>query len=479
MIVTIAFDVLNYVEVMEAWPIKFGDTTFLIERDGNVLKRVCLSFSGVGLEHAPRLTSASDAEAHLQIGGDDYIVRARKAIMNWQAVVSGMQVISLDYDCYEMRFHAETFEEHSKISVHSLKTDYDKSLNASCDFEQIGRAFCVGQISDDRIESTAHFRDGRIAFASGRYVDAYNNMFLFIETRYCDGKTSLHQQVNLLINRHELCEIIENNHQLFLNSPSLSEGGSGLHLFKTGDGIKEKIQSLVLLRGRLRHHSLKSPMRWDPNDQEKYKDPARFLSAVVGDIVMKESVGDIYSPAALAKFKEISTSTGFETKLTLMTYRTKREPALTLNISFPTTVVSSRLCLNTVREAIKACEKSGQLADTVRFEAIHGRTGLHLLSLEFGVWAYTDLQSIVCETPNGSIRCSFEIFQSGSVVKHEFSLPAPKINLGIRDLWIILNRTFDHIEERDPTTRIIFLQLFINERRTPMATYRVGAIVKN
>ena len=47
MIVTVAFDVKNHVEVMEGWPMKLGNTTFFLEREANVIKRVCAAFSGV------------------------------------------------------------------------------------------------------------------------------------------------------------------------------------------------------------------------------------------------------------------------------------------------------------------------------------------------------------------------------------------------------------------------------------------------
>ncbi|MGY4399195.1 hypothetical protein ACVWZA_004408 [Sphingomonas sp. UYAg733] len=162
MIVTVAFDVKNHVEVMEGWPIKTGEMTFFLEREANVLKRVCLAFSGVDMAHAPNVQPASSeaAHPHITINGGGYVVLARRNIMNWQAVVSGIQIVDLDYDNYELRFHGENVDEDAKIHIKSFRSNYDLSLNHECDFEQIGRAFCVGKISDDRIESTSHFREG-------------------------------------------------------------------------------------------------------------------------------------------------------------------------------------------------------------------------------------------------------------------------------------------------------------------------------
>ena len=178
MIVTVAFDVKNHVEVMEGWPIKTGSTTFFLEREANVLKRVCLAFSGVDVAQAPHVQPAgSETEIpHITITGGKHASLARKSIMNWQAVVSGQQIVDLDYDNYELRFRAEEFSEEASIHIKSFRSNSDNLLNRECDFEQIGRAFCVGPISDDRIESTSHFREGRLAYGAGRYIDAYNNM---------------------------------------------------------------------------------------------------------------------------------------------------------------------------------------------------------------------------------------------------------------------------------------------------------------
>lgn len=477
MIVTVSFDVKNHVEVMEGWPIEIGDMTFFLEREENTLKRVCVAFSNVGIEHAPSITASVGGVdlPKLEIRGGGYTTIAIKKVMNWQAVVSGPQIIDIDYDSYELRFHPENISEEPLIHIKSFKSGSDR-LNHACDFEQIGRAFCVEQISDDRIESTSHYREGRIAFEAGRYVDSYNNMFLFLETRYCDGKTGNDKQTELLLKQRGLCDALERIYTEFSTQDILSQRKK-FDLFNIEDDARQKIKTLVLLRGKLRHHSLKSPHRWDPNKQNEYESAARFLSALVGDIVVKESLEDIYSPAALKKFKDISISTGHETKIKLVTHRINRERTLALDMSYPTTVISSSLCLVTVRNAIDACEKDGQLSDTVRFEAT--QADLELLSLDFDVWAYTQTRSIETEKPIGAVRCSFEHYSAGAIAQHAFSIPVKGHKLTISDVWRLLRVSFDHIEKRDPTTRIMRLKLFLGDGTKAIVAYRVGALVKN
>src|SRR3546814_6934426 len=112
---------------------------------------------------------------------------------------------------------------------------------------------------------------------------------------------------------------------------------------------------------------------------------------------------------------------------------------------------------------MQACEKEGQLTDTVRFEATHSQTGLELFSLEFDVWAYTQTRLIKTEKPIESVRCSFEHFRAGIIMRHEFSIPVQGHKLGILDVWNLLRFSFDHIEQRDPTTRIMRLTLCLND----------------
>lgn len=479
MIVTVAFDVKNYVEVMDGWPIKTGNTTFFLEREANVLKRVCLAFSGVNVAQAPNVQPArSEAEIpHITITERDHASLARKIIMNWQTVVCGQQIVDLDYDNYDLRFRAEDVSEETSIHIKSFRSNPNSALNQECDFEQIGRAFCVGPISDDRIESTSHFREGRLAYGAGRYIDAYNNMYLFLETRFCDGKTGNEKQTDLLLSQVELCQAVEDSATAF--GRQRSTGVSAFDLFKPMDTTRDKIRALVLLRGKLRHHSLKSPQRWDPNKQNEYEGAARFLSAVVGDIVIKESIADIYEPAALQMFRDISVATHHETKIKVNTHRLNKERMLVLDMSYPTTVVSSKLCLSALRSAVQACEKEGQLGDTVRLHASSGRSRLELFLLDFDVWAYTQNRAIETKDPIVSVRCGFEHYQAGFIVRHEFSIPIPGNKLSILDVWKLLRDCFDHIEERDPRTRTMSLELYLRDGDKAFAAYRVGAQVNN
>lgn len=478
MILTIAYDVKNYVEVMESWPISDGGMTFFVETDDNVLKRVCVSFRDVGIEHAPNFTPSLSADdtALLKVTGGIYATKARKSIMSWQTVICGVQVVDLDFDHYEIRFRAQNFEEDSNISITKFKVNSDHSLNNRCDFEQIGRAFCAGDVEDSRIELTSHFREGRLAYVAGRYVDSYNQMFLFLESRYCKGKTDAKQQARFLSSNSTLCEIIEKREKEFKSGSNME---SEFKLFDGCKNITDKITNLIKLRGKLRHHNINSPNRWDPNKQLEHKLAALFLGAVVGDIVISETMDSLYSETCLKRFSEISIASGNSIDLNVFTKRLEQKEFLSLNLNYPTTVVSTQLCLTALRTTIKKCHECGQLSDTVNLDATQNKTGLELFTVQFGMWAYTRSRSFEAKAPIDIIRCSFEHLNSGIVVKDEFSIPINERILTIPKVWEMLSSSFNHIERRDPSVRILSLKLMTNFSSNPIVTYRVGVSVRH
>lgn len=60
MIITIAFSVKNYVEVMESWPIKIDNLIFTLERKDNIVQKVCVSFPNIAIENAPPNSAACE-----------------------------------------------------------------------------------------------------------------------------------------------------------------------------------------------------------------------------------------------------------------------------------------------------------------------------------------------------------------------------------------------------------------------------------
>jgi len=464
---------------MESWPITIDDVTFSLTREGNFVKQVVVTFSNIRVDQAPTIEEG-DSGGNLPtitIPASGCLQSARQKVLSWQTVVSGLQIYDIDFDSHDLRFHPETIAEEDKVAISHFRGS-TADLSAAYDFEQIGRAFCAGAIPSDRIESTSHYRDGRLAFQAGRNIDAYNNMFLFLESRYCNGKTEAKQQVSLLLKSIPFTRALKNN----ISDQKARTAYRSKHLdaiFAPNTPLIDQVKHIVKLRGRLRHHSLKSPHRWDPNNQAEYQPPARFLSALVSDIIIEESLADIYAPANLEAFRELSVKSGFETKLMVKTHRQKKESTLQAEMSFPTTVISSHICRTALLRTLQLCRESGQLEDTTKLDATSQSDGLELFVTELGIWAYTETQNIILPKGEGILTCEFEHFKMQRIVKDRFTIGLKMSEVNILASWTYLKRCLDHIEEVDPTTRIMCLKLSIGNQSRPILNYRVGSQVLN
>ena len=198
----------------------------------------------------------------------------------------------------------------------------------------------------------------------------------------------------------------------------------------------------------------------------------------MANIVIAESVADIYSSDAMKKFRDISVTTGFESKIQVHCRRLEPERYLSLDISYPTTVISSQICLTTLRNALSQCEKSGQLADTIIIEAAHGVSGLELFIAELHIWAFTEARSFSMENGD-AIDCIFEHFRAGIVMKDQFSIPVKEGVFNISAAWQMIKFCFDRIEKIDPTTRVLSLKLIQKKIKRTILKYQVGAQVKH
>jgi hypothetical protein len=66
------------------------------------------------------------------------------------------------------------------------------------------------------------------------------------------------------------------------------------------------VKEIVELRGHLRHHSLGSPKRWDPNDQERFDLEARFLAMTAHDIAFPKATLLVWQEQYVKSFSEMA-----------------------------------------------------------------------------------------------------------------------------------------------------------------------------
>lgn len=279
----IKFAVRNELRISKPWPIKAELKCFIETRDGGYISHVGVMFEGVPAEEAPTFTKTPGAIAKGTISlKGNRLQEAVQTVRAWQSLLASYAIVDLDFDNISQEFKAESDAERDRILISSFSSSRsDPASKVIHDFSIFGRAFLAVGRGFDIIESMAFFIEGRKALAADRAIDAYNYFYLFLESRFKLKHKNRIAAEQLLV-RDEFCRAID----VIVDDPMLQKlaEGTTLCLEKWGQDNGAVVLEIVELRGRLRHHSIGDPNRWNPTEQQKYRAEAVFLAAVCGEI---------------------------------------------------------------------------------------------------------------------------------------------------------------------------------------------------
>jgi hypothetical protein len=191
MIFSIAFPILNKVQVKHPWPVSVGNQTFFIKTKDELATAVGIQYSGVSIDVAPVFEKAAlpGGTAQIKLGSSAHSIVAERDLRAWQSLLTAYVLIDIDFDSPTLEFRPENDDEKSRIVIHNFSRTKNEIVRGSVEFGILGRAFLGREKGRDLIEVMALFREANKALFSERYIDAYNQFYLFLETQFCEGQT--------------------------------------------------------------------------------------------------------------------------------------------------------------------------------------------------------------------------------------------------------------------------------------------------
>ncbi|WP_156908852.1 hypothetical protein [Bradyrhizobium murdochi] len=295
--------------ISEVWPVKAQHKYFIERREGFV-SHVGVIFEALPIDEAPTFFKASGsiAESRISIKGNR-IQEAVQGVRAWQSLLATYVIVDVDFDDISQEFKPEGDAERERVHILSFNSNRNEpNSKIMHDFSIFGRAFLAVDRGVDLIEPMAFFIEGRKALAADRLIDAYNYCFLFLESRF-----KLKHQNRLaaaqLVEKREFCGALES----ILEDPMLRDvaRGAKLALDKWPDDKEAIALEIVELRGRLRHHSIGNPNRWNPTEQQKYRAEAVFLAAICREIA-KPSFDITWEDTYVQEFVEQAKAMGMQ-----------------------------------------------------------------------------------------------------------------------------------------------------------------------
>lgn len=474
MIVTISFKIRNRVRIAPHFPVETKESTLFLQTDNGLLTSAGIVRRGIDVKHAPKFTQTSStdngAKHTLSVESGFYKVLAERELREWQAVLASYLVIDIDFDDVSSTFTPENESERSAIQVTSFHHAAGEKDQNPIEFEHIARAFLMKEEASARLEDVAHYRDASIAKSAGRNVDAYNGYFLFLETRYCDGKTKQREQVRRLLGETVFVDKLKSAVGSF--KAEFAGKSSRLPVEDCDESdVSKLVKEIILLRGELRHHSLNSPRRWDPNNVKRYELEARFLGAVCGYILLEELFLRTYQPEVMQAFVAQAHKNNFSLALLIhrLPYDGHRIDAM--RVTFPTSVPDIRTAVAAFSNVIDATRSAIGLMGLRSLVCLSEDRKVEVFTAALGRSFDDPEEKIAVGT---SIRASIEYISDGMVMSGAFRLNIAGPAIDRAQAWNLGTQCTDHFFERTPDHELLSLKVFAEKPLVEIFSYRVG-----
>ncbi len=143
------------------------------------------------------------------------------------------------------------------------------------------RSVLVGCIEKNHDPALTFFSRGNTDANSHRFIEAYYNLFFFLEFLYGNGKSGKNSTLDEFMKSAELTSSIKNT----LEKPEINELLSRSFVEKLRESsIKQILEILILTRGSLHHPNKNRYDYWNPEKQRQFGDKAIFLQLICLEI---------------------------------------------------------------------------------------------------------------------------------------------------------------------------------------------------
>lgn len=475
MIATYEFKILNKVIFSENWPVKLQNKTLSFEETDGMITSVKIAVKANAKDFLPKITPnpSKGVSALIEYRDSILFTDALDTLLSWQASVVPFAPISVDFDTPKISFTLEPGEEVEEDTSFGLTTSYNNEA-VTCDFENVAKAFLIGTKSELETQSLAFFREGRLAFLAGRFIDSYLNYFLYLETKYCDGKTGNAKQSELLSKNVLLQKMLDEKCSSF---GSQNQGDPKLQrVYDKKLDYFNRFKALVELRGKLRHHSLKHKQRWNPNNHKPYEQAALFLGALVGGQILEEGISSLYSKPNEKKFFEAAESSFATTEVINKIISITPKGSMNFNIILPCKTLNPRSVANCIKATLKNSAQAVDLDSVVRIDAITKAFSLKAYEARLGPWCFSVDRTLKLEKSD-IIKINSDFRERGGHFRNiEFEatqwLTSTSVSMG--DAWSLLEKSLLHIETVHPPALIHKIEVIVKNHRVPIISYYLG-----
>ncbi len=280
------------------WPVSVGD----IKLEWTVEEgRVTAVAGTVPVTEADQLptvqpSSTPGVKLHVNFGRSGREDDVEEAIRTVGGLLSLFTFVEIDIDGVKTEWVPESDSERQRLNVSSFsrtvkKADLLKPRRLS--FDLVARAMASAKVAAHYEIPLGFLRRGTRAMYNGQYIEAFYNLFFFLETLFAPGHSNPKRVKKLFWSSKVVQDAVARSRDRFLKESRLNASKRDKLLGMTDEQL---VHHLVDLRGNLHHHALGRPGIWHPDKADLFHEEAVFLQHIVHSIALADAMALLFAP---------------------------------------------------------------------------------------------------------------------------------------------------------------------------------------
>jgi len=297
-LVKFTYPVKSSLVLADHWPVSVGD----IKLEWSVEEGRVTAISGtVPVTERDQLPTVQPSatpgvKLHIDFGrssreGD--VEEAIRTIWGLLSLFAGVEVV---VDSVKPEWIPENDNDRERLNIYSFSRGVQKAdllEPRRLSYDLVVRAMASAKAAAHYEIPLGFLRRGTRAIYNGQYIEAYYNLFFFLETLFAPGYSDPKRVKERLWAAKVVKDAVAQSRAPFSNESRLNASKRDKLLGMTDEQL---LYHLVDLRGNLHHHALGRPGIWHPDKADRFHEEAILLQQIVHSIAMADAMAVLFAP---------------------------------------------------------------------------------------------------------------------------------------------------------------------------------------
>lgn len=298
MLIRFTYPAKSSLVLVDFWPVTVGDIKLeWVVNEG----RATSIIATVPVREADQLPSVQPSVTpgvalHVNFGWSSRQNEVEEAVRTLWGLLGLFCHLEIDIGAVKTEWIPENDIEREALKIYSYSHSVQK-VNLleprRLGYDIVARAMASSKAGTHYEIPLGFLRRGTRAIYNEQYIDAFYNLFFFLETLFAPGYSNPKVVKQRLCSAKVLDVAIAKAREPFSREKHLNDTKRDKLLCMSNDQI---IHHLVDLRGDLHHHSLGKPGIWHPEKAEHFREETILLQLVVHSIALENTLELLYTP---------------------------------------------------------------------------------------------------------------------------------------------------------------------------------------